>query len=715
MGSVIMSENENKLSKDIFVNRELSWLEFNKRVLNECDNANNPLFEQLKFLAIYGSNLDEFFMVRIGTLVDQMIVSPNLIDNKTGMNLKEQLNAAISMVKELTKEKDAMYKDLMKKLSKEGIKKVNLDKLSSKDLQAWKSYFMSELMPLLSPQVIDKRHPYPFLQNCEQYIYIRFKQKNGGVLFGVVPVPTIGRGVVWNKEKPLSEFTTAVELIYKFIDIVFSKYKIDEKIIFRVTRNADINPDEGVFKLDTDYRSEMTMLIKKRKKLAPVRLQVSQELGETMSNHLTDQLGIEKNDIYVEQTPLDLKHLMMIESAFDSRNYAQFYYEKNRAVKPEISFYKSKVFEKNDQLMFFPFQSFDKIIDLIDKAADDPDVVSIKITLYRVSNDSKIISALIKAAEKGKQVLAIIELRARFDEENNIEYAELLEEAGCTVIYGLGDYKVHAKLILITKKTGNKLSHIGYVGTGNFNEKTASLYTDIGFVTSKQKICLELLEVFNSISCGELPEIDGDIFAAPIGFKSQFIKLIELETDKAKEGLPAEINIKCNSISDYDIITKLVEASVAGVKVTMYIRGICCLQSGVFGLTDNIRVISIVGRYLEHSRIFCFGTGTSAQYFISSGDFLTRNTERRIEVAVRVNDNILKEQLKMVFEYCANDNMNANLQIKNGQYRKLTPSYAVQQFNSQQQLFDRFNTIDAQSQKKEKSGLRKFFTNLFYE
>ncbi len=706
---------DNKINKKIFVNREISWLQFNKRVLDECSNPHNPLFEQLKFLAIYGSNLDEFFMVRIGALTDQMIVSPGLIDNKTGMNLEQQAKASKEMVRELIKQKDETYRLLMKRLSDNGIKKVNLEKLSSKDLQVWKEYFERELMPLLSPQVIDKRHPYPFLQNCEQYVYMQFKQKSGGASFGVIPVPTIGRGVVWNPEASSKEFTTLAELIFRFADKVYSKYKIDEKILFRVTRNADINPDEGVFKLDTDYRAEMSMLIKKRKKLAPVRLQVSSEIGEVMAKHLTDQLGIDKNDIFVEQTPLDLKHLMSIENAFDFRNYPDFYYKKNRAQKPDVSFYHSKIYEKNDQLIFSPFQSFDSTIDLIDKAADDPDVVSIKITLYRVSNDSKIISALLKAAEKGKQVLAIIELRARFDEENNIVHAKLLEEAGCTVIYGLGDYKVHAKIILITKKAGSKLSYIGYVGTGNFNEKTATLYTDIGFITSKQNICLGLLNVFNSISCGELPDIDENIFVAPIGFKSQFIKLIEREIEKAKSGLPAEINIKCNSISDYDIILKLVEASMAGVKVTMYIRGVCCIQSGIKDLTDNIRIVSIVGRYLEHSRIYSFGIQGDADYFISSGDFLTRNTERRIEVAVRVSDQNLKDKLRLVFEYSAKDNMNANLQTKDGTYRKLVPSYAVNQFDSQQELFDYFNRYDKELQNKGRGFLNKFFKSLFFE
>lgn len=692
----------------IFINRELSWLDFNGRVLDEGKKASNPLFERLRFVAIFCSNLDEFFMIRVGTLMDQLLIPDHISDNKTGLSTEQQIESVLESTRALLIKKDDIFKSLQKKFAKAGFQRIDADKLDGKQLKYWRDYFAKEIMPLLSPQVIDKHHPYPFVKNLDQYVCLHLETKNGATHFGIVPVTTQAGRLVFAPDDPRS-YILIEDLIYRFAEDVFKKFKLVEKVLFRVTRNADINLDEGVVDYSLDYVDAMAELLRRRRRLSPVRLQLSHDIGQPLKEHLLGALGLPAGHVFIEASPLDLAYLNELVDSAKTGAYREYFYPRLDAVRPRDVRYAYEAAQQKDLMFYFPYESFKSITDMIDCAADDPTVVSIKMTLYRVARDSRVVESLIRAAENGKDVMAVIELRARFDEENNIEWARQLEEAGCTVIYGLGDYKVHAKLLLITKKSGSRVSYLSYVGTGNFNEKTATLYTDIGIVTARSALAESLGEVFRSIAMTQLPEGIDNLMVAPLEFKSRILDYIDREIGFAKLKQPAEITLKCNAVSDRDLIMKLSEASMAGVKVTMIVRGICCLKSGLSGKTDNIEVVSIVGRYLEHSRIFVFGPASRQIVYISSGDFLTRNTERRIEVALRVDDARIKQRLLETLELAKADTVNARIQLSDGSYKDKKSVRGQPPFNSQQALFAYFNEIDEQEFKSKAAGLKNWF------
>lgn len=688
-----------KEKNELFINRELSWLEFDRRVLALSHDKQVPLAEQLKFAAIYASNLDEFFMVRVGSLYDRSLLKSDQRENKTSMTAAEQLKAIMPAVSHIQEQSDKYVSKLNSKLCDIGYKKVDFNNLSKKEEHFWKKYFMKECFPVLSPQIVDRRHPFPFLRNLETYVGVIIKNckenaqsKENTHIFGVIPVSSqFERLITVTDDDSNINFALAEELILHFADEVFEKSNISEKCIFRVTRNADIDVTEAMFDHDLDYRDVMSELLKKRRKLAAVRLQISGTENKEIINLLCDKLQLDRSACFEQSSPLDMSYCWKICSKLgkDSAN-APLFYQPRKPIQMPTGFSLAKAAQKQDILMCYPYQSIKPFIQMLNDAANDPDVISIKMTLYRVASESKIIEALIQAAENGKEVVTIVELRARFDEQNNIDWSKELEKAGCTVIYGFNDYKVHSKLTLITKKKGNAYSYIAQIGTGNYNEKTAELYTDLTFTTTNSEIGEEVSAVFNNLAVERLTNNVNHLIVAPLCFKSVLLKEIDTEIEKSKLGKPSKIVIKCNSISDKDIIERLSYASDCSVKTDMIIRGICCLKAGVPGVSENIRVRSIVGRYLEHSRIYSFGEGQDNRVYIASGDFLTRNTERRVEVGVRVDNKELKEILNRILSLQLADNVNAKIMMPDGSYQKPETAPGEERVDSQTALYDIF-------------------------
>ena len=658
-------EEKMKTQQKIFMNRELSWLKFNERVLEEAENREVPLCERLTFASIYQSNLDEFFMVRVGSLINQMLLDKNMKENKTKMTPQEQIDAIIPQVQKLNRRKDSVYEEMMDSLKEHNIHLVNFQKISKKESEYLRAYFQAEIAPLISPTIIGKRQPFPFLKNKEIYAVAVLETKNGKEKLGIIPCgnETFDRLInISGKDA----YMLSEEMILHYVPRIFKGYHVKAKTLIRITRNADIDAD-SMYDEDLDYRDFMVELIKKRKKLAPVRMELSREMDGEIIDLLCEYLELERKYVFYTQTPLDLSFVFKIQDIL--RKETELFFEK-RVPQRSPQFNEEMPImdqiEKEDKLLSYPYESMRPFLKMLQEAAEDKDVVSIKMTLYRVAKQSKIIASLIEAAENGKDVTILVELKARFDEENNIEWSRQLEDAGCRVIYGLDGYKVHSKLCLITRKKKGKVSYITQIGTGNYNEKTSRLYTDLSLMTANVDIALEAAEVFQALSMGETVEETDHLLVAPHCLQNKVIHMIDREIEHAKAGEPAYIGLKMNSLTDKKIMEKLIKA---GVKIDMVIRGICCLIPGVKGETDNIQVRSIVGRYLEHSRIYIFGTKGREKVYIASADFMTRNTLRRVEVAVPIYNTDIKMQLIEMFITMLSDNVKAREEDHNGNYK----------------------------------------------
>ena len=661
-------------SESIFINRELSWLDFDSRVLALAKEKSVPLAERIKFAAIFGSNMDEFFMVRVGSLYDQTLLKNNKLDIVTHMTPSEQIAAITPRVAELQAKCDKYYQHLLSALKENKYIKVDFDHLDKQQEHYWKAYFTSEILPILSPQVVDQRHPFPFLRNKEIYYAAQFNSKNDGVYYGIIPLSGQFEQLLFIKNPDgTTSFAFADELIAHYAASIFNKSTLQNACLFRVTRNADITVDEGMMDHDIDFRDVMSELLKKRRKLAAVRLQFWPSAPQEIVKFLRDKLVVPADRCYTQTSPLDPGLLFRLASRVSADSNPAFSYPPARPIQAPADYDLYAEAHKHDVLLSYPYQSIRPFIRMLMKAGSDPDVVSIKMTLYRMASDSQIVQALINAAENGKEVTAMVELRARFDEQNNIDWSKQLEEAGCTVFYGFDDYKVHSKLTLITSKVNGKYHYLTQIGTGNYNEKTSELYTDLSFITTRQEIGEEASAVFNNMALQRLTSEADTMLVAPLRFKSVLLEQMDRQIDRARRGLPASMILKNNSINDPQIINKISEASCAGVRVDMIVRGICCIKAGVPGKTENVHIRSIVGRYLEHSRIYCFGEGEDMTIYIASGDFLTRNTERRVEVGVRVDDREIAKKLRGILDLQLRDTVNAREMQPDGIYTRVKP------------------------------------------
>lgn len=670
-------------------NRELSWLKFNVRVLEEARDSSVPLCERLLFSQIFQSNLDEFFMIRVGSLTDRVLVDDNKEDNKTGMTPKEQLEAIYRRVKELVPIKDETYFDTVKELEKIGVEHVKISSLTPEEEGYLRAYFNSEIRPLISPQVVDKRHPFPFLKNKEIYAVTHLESKNS-VKLGIIPAGGSFPRIIPLPDKSRLRFLLAEDVILHYCGSVFENYRLLDKALIRITRNADINMEEGLYDHEVDLRQVMEELLKKRKKLAPVRLEISGKLGKEAVEYLCRQLELSNEQISQCTAPLDMGFIFSLRNRIEKAHPEMFFEPVSprlpATISPNIPMIQQIL--RRDIMLSYPYESIRPFIRLLNEAGNDPDVISIKITLYRVASNSKIVEALINAAENGKEVFVLVELRARFDEENNIEWSKRLERAGCKVMYGPENLKVHSKLMLITRKNGNELQHITQIGTGNYNEKTSELYTDLSLMTADPEIGEEAGTVFNALSIGNLVENTSHLLVAPLSLQNKIIDYIDGEIASARSGREGYIGLKLNSLTDKVLIDKLIEASCAGVKIEMVIRGISCLVAGVSGLTENITVRSIVGRYLEHSRIYIFGKGDRQRIYISSADFMTRNTIRRVEVAAPVKSPELRKRVLHIFDIMMRDNVKARIQLPDGTYKRISPTEGEEALMAQQYFID---------------------------
>lgn len=656
-----------------YANRELSWLRFNERVLEEAEDSRLPLCERLSFLSIFQSNLDEFFMVRIGSLQDQMLLDKNARENKTNMTSGEQIDAALAFIHKLTARRDAAYNGLLEQLAEQGIRLLDFAHMEEESRAELEKLFRQDYLPLLSSFIISKKQAFPFLKNKGIYAVAVLSTKAEKKKIGIVPcgseifprlVPVPGR---------TGCFILSEELILHFLPLLYKGYKVSSKTLARITRNADIDADL-IYDEDLNYRDHMAEVVKKRKKLAPVRLELSREIDEEIIQSLCKNLKLDPKRVFEYDSPLDHSFLFQIEDQLRSHTDL-FFAPRHPQPSPALDERKPIIPQimQEDKLLHYPYESIRPFLQLLHEAACDPDVVSIKMTLYRLANHSKVVDALVEAAENGKQVDVLVELKARFDEENNIEWSRLLERAGCHVVYGIEGLKVHSKLCLITRKTKDGISFITQIGTGNYNEKTSRLYTDLSFLTASREIGLEATEIFRALDQGETVDSVKNLLVAPHCLQNRLLNLIDGEIEAAAREEGGYIGIKINSLTDKVLINKLIEASQAGVHIDMMVRGICCLRAGVPDETDNIHIISIVGRYLEHSRIYIFGRGERARYYIGSADWMTRSTLRRVEIAAPVTAPTLKARLQHIFNTMLADNSNARVQQADGNYVRRMP------------------------------------------
>lgn len=680
-----------KKPESIFINRELSWLDFDSRVLALAKEKTVPLGERIKFAAIFGSNMDEFFMVRVGSLYDQTLLKNNKTDNVTHMTAAEQIAAITPRVAELQAKCDKYFQHLVSALAQEGYKKVDFAKLAKPQEHFWKTYFQRELLPLLSPQIVDSRHPFPFLNNKDIYYIAQLHTKNEGISYGIVPVSSQFERVLFVKDGETTCFAFVEELIAHYAATIFSASTVQKQCLFRVTRNADITVDEGMMDHDVDFRDVMSELLKKRRKLAAVRLQFWPDAPQEIVKFLRDKLVVPADRCYTQTSPLDSGSLFKLAGRISGDGgHTALFYPAAKPMQAPAGYDLYTEVRKHDVLLAYPYQSIRPFIKMLLRAGADPDVVSIKMTLYRMASDSQIVNALIAAAENGKEVVAMVELRARFDEQNNIDWSKQLEDAGCTVFYGFDDYKVHSKLTLITSRVNGQYKYLTQIGTGNYNEKTSELYTDLSFITTRQEIGEEASAVFNNMALQRLTSEADTMLVAPLRFKTVLLEEMDRQIALAMQGKPASIILKNNSINDPQIIDKISEASCAGVRVDMIVRGICCVRAGVPGRTENVHIRSLVGRYLEHSRIYCFGSGETMRIYIASGDFLTRNTERRVEVGVRVDDPAIAKKLRGILDLQLRDTVNAREMQPDGTYVKVRPAEGQPPVDSQMAMFGYF-------------------------
>lgn len=680
MKSKKQSENHNQ--NLCMTNRELSWLQFNERVLNEAGNPRVPLAERLTFASIFQTNLDEFFMVRVGTLLMQMQSSEEIIENKTGMNSKEQVREILKRVNVLEEKKAKIYEQLMGELEPEGIRIINFNRLSAEEGKLLEKYFDAHIAPFLSPMIIGKQQPFPFLANKQLYAIVLLETPKGKRKTGLVPCSnSVFKRLIEIPTRP-GTFMLSEELILHFVSKLYSKYIVKEKSIMRVTRNADIDATE-IYDEDLDYRDMMEQLIKRRTRLNPVRVEFSRSINKKTKQEIARFLKIGADHIIDVKTPLDLSFVFSLQTYL--RDKPELFYEKRSPrLSPALNL-KENLFnqiEKKDVLLSYPYESMKPFLQLLQEAAEDEPVVSIKMTLYRVAERSKIIDTLIEAAENGKEVVVLVELRARFDEANNIEMSHRLEDAGCQILYGLGDYKVHSKLCLITRKTETGFAYITQIGTGNYNEKTSRLYTDLSLITARQSIGAEAAEIFTALQKGEVVEHTNELLVAPKCLQNKVVDMIDAEIEKVKQGSTGYVGVKINSLTDKVLIDKMIEASQAGVKIDLIVRGICCLKPGVKGMTENIHVISVVGRFLEHSRIYRFGRGDEEKIYIASADFMTRNTVRRVEVAAPIYDQDIRTRIRHIFDTMMMDDEKGKEQNSEGEY--CDRSVNAEKLNSQE-------------------------------
>lgn len=670
----------------LYENRELSWLKFNERVLEEAEDTSVPLCERMTFLSIFQSNLDEFFMVRIGSLEDQKLLSQKLRENKTNMTAGEQIEAILKRVAELNERKDAIYASIMKEVGEKGVHLTDFKALAKSESKYLEEYFMKEIVPLLSVMIVGRKQPFPFLKGQEIYALAVLGTRNGKKKIGIIPCSSSVFPRLIRIPTKDDTYMLVEELILHFLPKVYKGYKVLEKSVIRVTRNADIDFN-AVYDEDLDYRDKMAQIVKLRKKLAPVRLELSRDINEDMIKQVCEYAEMEEPHVFLNQAPLDLSFLFQIEDIL--RKDANLVYQRrvpqpspmlksNEHIIPQIL--------DHDVLLSYPYESIKPFLQMLQEAARDPEVISIRMTLYRLARNSKVVEALTEAAENGKQVDVLVELKARFDEANNIEWSRTLEDAGCHVVYGIDGLKVHSKLCLITRKVGDEIQYITQVGTGNYNEKTSRLYTDLSLITADKRIGEEAAKVFQAILLGSVVEDMEHLLVAPKCLQNKVLAMIENEIQIAKEGKPAYIGIKINSLTDKKIIDKLIDASRAGVKIDMVIRGINCLRSGIPGDTGNIHIVSIVGRFLEHSRIYIFGTHDRDKVYIASADFMTRNTLRRVEVAAPLYDETVKNKVRKMFATMLRDNVKAREQQPDGSYQKLSMVGPV--LNSQEYFYE---------------------------
>ena len=694
-------------------NRELSWLAFNDRVLTEATDETVPLLERLKFVSIFTSNLDEFFMIRVGSLFDLSNLHADSRDKRSGWTPEEQLQAIYSAVQPLYRKREVICAALERQLRVHGICRLSYDELEATEQKFCNQYFKNSIAPIISPQIVDTHHPFPHLRNKVIHVGAWLKYKNRDV-FAVIPLPDALPPVLFLPGSEL-RYIHMEEVLLAFVEQIFSNYIVREKMAFCVTRNADINPDDDAYDFDSgDFRKKMKKALKQRMRLAPVRLELSKAISADFAGYLKERLPVTDRQIFVTSAPLKLSYAFSLASRLPevkqrALTYPPFTPCVCREINPNESIIRQVM--RKDRLLSYPFESMAPFLNLIREASEDPAVISIKITIYRLASKAKLVDYLCAAAERGKDVTVLIELRARFDEQNNIDWSERLEEAGCTVLYGFEEYKVHSKICLITRREHGEIRTITQVGTGNYNEKTAEQYTDVALLTADRRIGEDATEFFKNMSIGNLEGKYQQLLVAPVSLKSTIMQRIDEEIAKRDQG---RIVIKINSITDVDLIEKLKQASCAGVKIDMIVRGICCILPGVPGKTENLRIVSIVGRYLEHSRIYCFGTGASEQMYISSADFMTRNTTRRVEVACPIYDKDVRAKLHRILDACLSDNVKARVLQSDGGYALCTREGTP--VDSQQLMMDQALQRQAEGpiqEKEEHHGLLHRLKELF--
>ena len=650
-------------------NRELSWLRFNKRVLEEAQDTSVPLLERMKFVAIFSSNLDEFFMIRVGSLFDMAHTDANRRDSRSGMTPKEQLDKIFEAAAPLYKERDKAYADIKKQLSPYGICGLNFKELEQNEKKYVKKYFKDQILPVLSPQIVDANHPFPHLLNKEVYVTasLKFKEKsNSKSMMGLVPIPQFVSDVLYLPGHDI-RYIRMEKVIMEHLDLVFSKYEVSDANYICVTRNADIAPDDEALEVSDDFRYLMKETLHKRRRMAVVRLEIAEKLKPDMEAYFCEKFNIEPHQIFRTKIPMKLAFIFAIsdklpESMKRSLTYHPFTPQNSAHVQDGGMMRQVK---KKDILLFYPYESMNPFLKMIKEASVDPNVMTIKITIYRLAKKARLVEYLCAAAENGKDVTVLIELRARFDEQNNIDWSERMEEAGCRVIYGFESYKVHSKICLITYRSRNEIQYITQIGSGNYNEKTAAMYTDLSLMTANPSIGKDAVEFFKNMSIGNLDGTYEHLIVAPTSLKQKVLYLIDEEIRKGSGG---RVIMKMNSLTDVDYISKICEASRVGVRVDLIVRGICCILPGVPGCTENVRVMSIVGRYLEHARIFSFGTGASQKIYIGSADMMTRNTEKRVEVACPILDDNIRRQINHYLKVMLSDNVKARVLQSDGSY-----------------------------------------------
>lgn len=665
----------NKANLHYTQNRELSWLRFNQRVLEEAQDETVPLYERLKFVSIFTSNLDEFFMIRVGSLYDLSLLKDPPVDNKSGMDPGAQLSAIFSAVIPLYKQRDKAYRHIQQQLADHALCQVPYKDLTRADHKYLDAYFQSYILPVLSPQVVDLHHPFPHLVNKALYIAVTLQREQAHT-FGLVPVPASlpralflpGSGV---------RYILLEDLLVAYVDLLFDMYNVVDRTVLSVTRNADINPNDESYDFDEDYRHHMKKILKKRNRLAPVRLEIQGGVSESLLAFLTARLSLPLQQVFYSKTPLDLSFVGSLADRCPLAVLRQLSYPPFTPQRTLAPVRKQSILQAvahRDVLLAFPYQSMQPFLQLLREAAQDPAVLSIRITIYRLSNKAKLVEYLCAAAENGKDVTVLMELRARFDEQNNINWAGVLEDSGCTVLYGFEGYKVHSKICLITRRDKNHIQYITQIGTGNYNETTAALYTDLSLITTHPAIGQDAAAFFKNMSIGNLDGVYQQLLVAPSSLKVGLLRRIDEQIERAKNGRPCGILIKINSLTDRQLIDALVRASRSGVQVDLIVRGICCLVPGIPGETDHIAVRSIVGRFLEHARVYCFRSGDDVQMYISSADLMTRNTERRVEIACPILDPALRARIGRMLRIMMQDNVKARLLDRDACYHPVPAS-----------------------------------------